>query len=100
MADSVSPTAGSSSTTKISPRDKPFLDIFQSHIASKAELGHLATTIPSRRHKGAERTTFLRYGSSPKGDRVRRGLRNLCFAWLYYMWLWKQGKFGMSAVSR
>jgi hypothetical protein len=39
--------------------------------------------IPSRRHNGAERTPFLRYGSSPKGACVRCGLRSRGFEALY-----------------
>src|SRR6516162_2041991 len=46
MADRVSRTARSSSTTKISPLDEPASVIFPTHIAAKAELDHVATTIP------------------------------------------------------
>src|SRR5262245_24491675 len=55
MADSVSRTAGSSSTTKISLLGELSLDILQSHILPEAELSPLATILPSRRHNGAER---------------------------------------------
>src|SRR5262249_40655349 len=82
MADRVSRTARSSSTTKISPLDEPSSDIFRSHIVPN--LDRLATMIPSRR-QWRRAQGFLRYGSSLKGDRVRHGLRNRCFSGGYIL---------------
>src|SRR5215472_1594319 len=46
MADRVSRTARSSSTMKISPLDEPSSVIFPTPHRGKAELDHVATTIP------------------------------------------------------